>query len=132
MGSEVATMLSKVCILLLVLVNVILSERPPTIRYGTRSDPSSGEVPFIKGMHRFALKKRSAEDLVPTVKSEEPPRTVALLPWDLQLYNPMLRGKKNSDGPSCMIRNRFFNHCPLSMVIRGDDNSLYKILYGHA
>ena len=57
------------------------------------------------------------------------------LPWDMTLYNPMLRGKKSSvkgmttRGFGCLNKDK---RCPMSMIYKDKNNQLYKILYGHA
>ena len=60
------------------------------------------------------------------------------LPWDMMLYNPMLRGKKNmARGTNkrlfgCYSSFKRFNNCPMSMIYKDKHHLLFKILYGHA
>ena len=54
------------------------------------------------------------------------------VPWDMMLYNPMLRGKKsmdrgmNSRGFACIIKSKRYNHCPMSMILKDNKNNLQK------
>ena len=60
------------------------------------------------------------------------------LPWDMMMYNPMLRGKKDTAkegakwGYGCFQGSRRSRSCPISMIYKDRNNQLFKILYSHA
>ena len=110
------------------------TDTAPNLRYGLtryrgmkRAADITGNLEtsttYIEGVNNLGLPKH--------------PSSLAV-PWDMMLYNPMLRGKKstgrgiNSWGFACMIKSKRYNHCPMSMILKDNNNNLHKILYGHA
>merc|ERR1712243_138510 len=142
MGNTQADMAGKmmiVCVLLVSWTTISLSVRPPTMRYqgsDERDNTLNTRHGLIRYSHGNAFRNKKA------VGSPEAPKTFELslsdktlpmgLPWDMMMYNPMLRGKKSTAnegtnwGYGCVKGSRS-RYCNINMIYKDMNNQLFKI-----
>merc|ERR1711936_549007 len=114
--------------LLLAVMCRSLHSLPLTLSSSDDNTDTSYTAPANWFLYRSGLSKRQVKDASDTDANNENNN----IPWDMMMYNPMMRGKKNkvmnTAGLPCMMRSRVNNICTMNMVLRDRNSGLHKIL----